>query len=190
MSEKTVRAAQEMLEALPVFFDTETTGLDCMAQVVEIAVVDVCGKVLLNTLVKPTVPIPPQATAIHGITDEMVADAPGFAEVRPELVTLLQDKTVVIYNAQYDLRLLRQTARAVGLENTGPMIDSWCAMLVYAEHRGEWDSYHGNWRWATLERAARECKLEMPADLHRALADAELTRRLVIWMAGQEPAQQ
>ncbi|MCW3664158.1 3'-5' exonuclease, partial [Burkholderia cenocepacia] len=58
-----------------ILLDTETTGLDESAEIVEIAVIDDAGNVLLNTLVKPKHPIPNSATAIHGITNAMVATA-------------------------------------------------------------------------------------------------------------------
>lgn len=190
MSERTIAIARDILAAEPLFLDTETTGLGLDDEVVEVAVVDATGKVLLETLVKPAMRIPAKATAIHGITDEMVAGAQTFAEVHLRLLELLNGKTVVIYNADYDRRLLRQSARVYGLQGQGPQVTWWCAMLVYAEHRGDWDDYRCGWRWVTLEKAARECTLETPETLHRAAADAELTRRLVLWMAAQAEVEQ
>jgi DNA polymerase III epsilon subunit-like protein len=58
-----------------VFLDTETMGL-YDAHIVEIAIVNPLGEPLLNTFIKPTIPIPSEAREIHGITDEMVADVP------------------------------------------------------------------------------------------------------------------
>jgi DNA polymerase-3 subunit epsilon len=177
---------QQIMAMRPLFIDTETTGMRLDDQIVELAVVDHEGRVVFQSLVKPTMPIPPKATAVHGITDEMVADAPTFAEIHETVKALLQDRLVVFYNAEYDMRILRQTGRAHGLEHQGPDVEWWCAMLLYAEHRGEWDEYHGNYRWHKLGAAAKACGIAVPADLHRAAADAELTRRLVVWMAGQE----
>lgn len=54
-----------------IILDTETTGLDNTAEIVEISVINDQGEVLLDTLIKPTKPIPGDATAIHGITNEM-----------------------------------------------------------------------------------------------------------------------
>lgn len=86
-----------------VMLDTETTGLED-AEVVEIAITNPQGAPLLNTLVKPTIPIPEEAIAIHGITDEIVKDAPNFCEVYPQIVGGLTDKEVLIYNADFDIR--------------------------------------------------------------------------------------
>ncbi|ELA9868094.1 3'-5' exonuclease, partial [Vibrio parahaemolyticus] len=59
-----------------IILDTETTGLDSQAEIVEFtAICAHTGKVIVNELVKPTCSIPAEATAIHGITDEDVKDA-------------------------------------------------------------------------------------------------------------------
>ncbi|MHC5824191.1 MAG: 3'-5' exonuclease, partial [Nostoc sp.] len=60
--------------------DTETTGLGD-AEIVDVCVMTQWGQPLINTLVKPTIPIPSGATHIHHITDEMVADAPTFPDI-------------------------------------------------------------------------------------------------------------
>ncbi|MBR9829321.1 MAG: 3'-5' exonuclease, partial [Oceanospirillales bacterium] len=59
-----------------VFLDTETTGLDDDAQMVEIAVVDENGSVLFESYCRPTVPVDPGAQAVHGIGSEVLAGAP------------------------------------------------------------------------------------------------------------------
>lgn len=60
--------AQQWLDDNRLFIDTETTGLGDDAEIVEICIIDSHGFILLNTLVKPTKPIPDEAIAIHGIT--------------------------------------------------------------------------------------------------------------------------
>ncbi len=86
-----------------VVLDTETTGLDA-AFPVEVSVLAVDGTVLPDTLVDPGMPIPAAATAIHGITDEMVAGAPRFADVLPVLTRLiLEHYTEVTRNKQATL---------------------------------------------------------------------------------------
>ncbi|WP_218184224.1 3'-5' exonuclease [Streptomyces sp. PKU-EA00015] len=63
--------------------DTETTGLEWDAKIVEISVTDGAGSVLLDTLVHPGGPIPEEATAIHGITDVEVKNADRFGRSCP-----------------------------------------------------------------------------------------------------------
>jgi len=88
-----------------VILDTETTGL-YNAEIVEIAIVSHKGEPLLNTLIKPSIPIPAEVTEIHGITDEIVADAPPFSEVYPRIAEVLENKRILIYNAQFDIKIL------------------------------------------------------------------------------------
>lgn len=57
---------------------------------------------LLNLLLNPSEPIPAEATAIHGITDAMVADAPSYSEMLRRLTEALAGRRVVIYNREYD----------------------------------------------------------------------------------------
>ena len=69
------RQARAWLAANALILDTETTGLGDDAEVVELAVIDCAGAVLLDTLVRPSGPVPAEAAAIHGITDAMAANA-------------------------------------------------------------------------------------------------------------------
>jgi DNA polymerase-3 subunit epsilon len=161
----------------PVFLDTETTGLDDRAEVVEVAVIALDGRVLVDSLVRPTIPIPGTATAVHGIGPLDVADAPTFAGLRPELAAAIEGRTVVIYNAAYDIRALDRSARACGI-GLLPLSCHFCMMTAYAEYWGDWSKYHGNYRWQSLGAAAAQQRLVVPEGLHRAAADAELTRRL------------
>jgi DNA polymerase III subunit epsilon len=67
---------------IPIYFDTETTGTrPDKDQIIEIAAFDPQGERTFCSLVRPSIPIPPDATAIHGITEEMVSGAPSFKDV-------------------------------------------------------------------------------------------------------------
>jgi DNA polymerase-3 subunit epsilon len=172
----------------PLFLDTETTGLDDAAEIVDIAIIDSAGQPLINTLVRPRLPIPPGAQAVHGISNEMVRQAPAFGELWPEVRRLLSGRLVIIYNADYDTRMIRQSLGNLPLQwdtltNGAPEYD--CAMLAYAAHYGDWNDYRGSYRWQKLGDAARQCRIPLPADLHRAAADAELARLIVKHMAAQ-----
>ena len=88
-----------------VILDTETTG-SYDAEIVEIAIIERTEETLLDTLIKPSIPIPAEVTEIHGITDEMVADAPTFPQVYPRIDAALKKKRVIIYNASFDIKIL------------------------------------------------------------------------------------
>jgi DNA polymerase-3 subunit epsilon len=166
-----------------VYLDTETTGLDGAAQLVDIAILDGQGAPLLNRLVRPTHPIPPDATAIHGIVDTMVADAPVWAEVYPDAMQLLAGASqVVVYNAEFDLRIINQDSCRTGLAPLPPDCRWECAMLSYAAYAGERHPRYNNWRWHRLVVAAERLDIQ-PTQSHRALDDARLCRAVVLAMA-------
>src|SRR5688572_30953741 len=91
-----------MLSALEaVVIDTETTGLDARsARLVQYAGIRLRGAELLpqrrfETLVDPGVTIPAATTAIHGISDDNVRDAPSFAAVAPSIAEFQRDLVVI-----------------------------------------------------------------------------------------------
>ncbi len=158
-----------------VILDTETTGLDSSAQICQIAIIDSSGNVLLDTLVKPTCPIPADASAVHRITDDMVKNAPGWADIELQIADILKGRDVVIYNADYDKRIMAQCSRAINSERSWyGLADYYCAMLAYAEHYGDWNDYRGNYRWQRLTDAAFQTKAEIK-NAHNALGDCLMT---------------
>ena len=82
-----------------LYLDTETTGLSSSRgdRIVELAVVDDDGRTVIDTLVNPEREIPWDATRIHGITDEMVAQAPTMEELWPAIEAATTGRHVVIY---------------------------------------------------------------------------------------------
>lgn len=94
----------------PIFYDTETTGIkaekDC---IIEIAAYDPVLNLTYESFVNPGRPIPPDATAIHHITDEMVSSAPDFAQVGSEFIDFCSGDVVLIAhnNDGFDVHFLR-----------------------------------------------------------------------------------
>ncbi len=160
-----------------VLLDTETTGLDGEAEVVQVAVLALDGEVLLETLVRPTRPIPWVTTTIHGISDADVADAPTYPAVHARLAGVLRGRTVVSYNAAYDRRLLRQTAARHGLRP--PRVRWECAMLQYARYVGEWDYRKNDYRWPRLPALGLA-----GSRAHTAAGDCRATLSVLRRMAG------
>ncbi len=183
--EKAILWARDILKKEPLFLDTETTGIGMFDQIVEIAVVDAAGKTVFHSYVKPAIPIPAAATRIHGIKDSDVFGAPGFSELWPKLREILRRRVVVIYNREYDERMMLQSATA---DVARDMLEGdWkgevcCAMLRYAEFYGDWNDYHGNYRWQKLTDAARRCGISTDG-AHGAEADALMTWGVVKCMA-------
>ena len=68
--------ARKLIEDGALILDTETTGLSIEDEIIEIAILNSAGDLLYNQGVKPSQPIPPEVTAIHGITDADVENCP------------------------------------------------------------------------------------------------------------------
>lgn len=168
--------------------DTETTGLE-RGEIVQIAVIDAAGSVLLDTLIKPINPIPGDASRIHHIYDDDVADAPSWALISPQLEKLLTGRDVVIYNAVYDRKMMHQSAEAAGLPKTDwkSLARFWCAMETFAELYGDWNEYRQSYRWQKLTTAASYYRLPV-VDAHSALGDCLMTLAVVKRMAGESTA--
>lgn len=168
----------------PVYLDTETTGLDRDAEIVEIAVVDAHGEILLQTFVKPSRPIPASASAIHGISNDMVQGAPSWPVLWQSLRGLLNGRPLGLYNADFDLRMMQQSMTVYRLpwRETFNAID---VMKVYSDFRGEWDPYRRGKKIFKLEEAGKFFKIPLP-NAHRAAADTLLTRAVFHSMAGLE----
>ncbi|MES2748547.1 MAG: 3'-5' exonuclease [Bacteroidota bacterium] len=95
------------------FFDLETTGIDVAKdRIVEIAIFKVFpngNKESKTWLVNPTIAIPPQATAIHGISNEKVANEPTFTELASQIHNMIKDSDLAGFNSdRFDIPLLAE----------------------------------------------------------------------------------
>ena len=149
--------------------DTETTGVGPYDQVIEVAVLDDEGRVLLDSLARPERPISAKAAAVHGINDEAVAQAPTWPQVWHRLAPLITEKPTLAWNAAFDIRLLRQTCDRHQLPFQGQSFA--CLKQIFQKR-------HPLLRGSL---AAACLALGLPQrPKHRAKSDAELARR-VAW---------
>jgi DNA polymerase III epsilon subunit family exonuclease len=155
-------------------FDCETTGTDSERdEIVSLALVllnqdgDETGR--FGSLIRPSCPIPEEASAIHGIWDADVAEAPTFADLARRLLELLDGRVFVAHNASFDLTMLRSALRTTGVEYRPPAVA--CTLDAFR----------------VLEPLAQEHRLEaicsrqgvQLAGAHHAMRDAEATAALV-----------
>ncbi|MBQ0117002.1 MAG: 3'-5' exonuclease [Flavobacterium sp.] len=103
------------------FFDLETTGIDVARdRIVEIAILKVYpngNKESKTWLVNPTIPIPPQSAAIHGITDEKVANEPTFAQLASQVYQMIKDSDLAGFNSdRFDIPLLAEELLRAGVD--------------------------------------------------------------------------
>ncbi len=94
-----------------IFWDTETTGIKPEKdRIIEIAAYDPVRNRSFEKFVNPGCPIPKEASAIHGITDEMVASADSFAKVGQEFIEFCDGEVMLVAhnNDAFDIHFLRQ----------------------------------------------------------------------------------
>jgi DNA polymerase III subunit epsilon len=166
-----------------IILDTETTGLDKQTEICQIALFD-GEKEILNSLVKPTVEISEESTAIHGITNELVKDAPSFQELLIPILRAVGQKEVAIYNAEFDLKLFQQSLKPYGIYLAFPRSDRrgcrlflnggsiHCVMQWYSRWVGEWSHRYDDYKWQSL-----------PGGNHSAIGDCKATFELIKKMA-------
>lgn len=167
--------------------DVETTGRDASVdRVVEVGIAvgrhgDVVAR--YNWLINPGIPIPAEVSAIHHITDDMVADKPRFEAVAPEIAQALRGCIPAAYNALFDRAFMMSEFARAKVDATGvPALTrdvEWVDPLVWARdiQEGEKSRSLGDVAarlGVTLEKA------------HRAQDDAEAALR-VLYLLGRDP---
>lgn len=165
----------------PVFLDTETTGLDAGAQALEIGLVNARGERIFETRLKPTVGIDPAAAAVHGIRDDELVSAPSWPDIAQQLQHHTGRRPLVIFNADFDTRILAQTAAAHN-DPAGWLasLTVYCAMRLAAGYYGPTNRYGT----ISLASAASQAGLNWSGRAHSAVADAIMTARVVNDIAG------
>lgn len=180
---RAIQVARQVLEKRPVYLDTETTGLGSSDEIIEMAIVDDDNQILFQSFVKPSRPIPADASRIHGITNEMVAKSQAWPILWPQIRNFLTNRTAVIYNQEFDIRLMQQSFMAYKMQMKD-RIDAFDLMLLYGQFRGEWDPKYRHWKYHSLDAAGKQCRIPLP-NAHRAAADSLLSRALLHYIAEQ-----
>ena len=132
-----------------VIFDSETTGLSSPVDFVGIAVVSPKGETLFDSLLKPSCRIEPAARAIHGHSAKSLSGAPRFFEVYADLLEVLYQRRVIVFNSSYDRRVWDEAIRHLGARGAlAGVLPRWeCAMRHYAMYVGERSKRGGGYRY-------------------------------------------
>ena len=130
-----------------LILDTETTGL--AGEIIELAIVDMTGNVRFNGRFKPQTTIEPGAAAVHGLTAEILAREPDWADRYEEIKAILTNAAaVLIYNRDFDTERIDSMSRRRGLELIRFTSD--CVMVWYAQFVGDWSESRRSYRWQPL----------------------------------------
>ena len=181
-----IKTANNVLLSNPVYLDTETTGLGQKDEIVEIAVVDNQGNTLIDSFVKPSRPIPADASNIHGITDEMVQKAPAWPILwTTQIKPILNNRIIVAYNSDFDKGMIEQANLRYQIK-VREILNFFDLLKLYSLFRGEWDGARRSYRFFSLDEAGKTSGISLP-NAHRAVADTLLARALSNYIAGEKP---
>jgi len=172
-----------------IVLDTETTGLNKVGahyqghRVIEIGAVEMVNRRLtgnhFHVYLKPDRLVDPEAYAIHGISDEFLADKPTFADTAKSFLDFIRGTDLIIHNAAFDIGFLDYEFRL--LEQNSAKIETFCtitdslllARQLFPSKRNNLnalcDRYH-------IDNSKRT--------LHGALLDAEILAEVYLAMTG------
>jgi DNA polymerase-3 subunit epsilon len=105
-----------------IVLDTETTGFDPLMghRIVEIGCVEVINYIptdnQLHLYVNPERDMPPEAFAVHGLSEEFLRDKPVFAQICSQFLDFIGDSRLVIHNAEFDMRFINAELNRLGIK--------------------------------------------------------------------------
>lgn len=168
-----------------IILDTETTGIDPKSghRIIEIGCVEMVNRRLtgnhFHVYINPNREVEAEAMAVHGITNEFLADKPLFAEIAQDFFAFIKGAELVIHNAPFDVGFINHEFALLnqGLEK----IETYCQVLdtlVLARqmHPGQRNSLDALCRRYFVDNSGR--------DLHGALLDAEILAEVYLAMTG------
>jgi DNA polymerase III subunit epsilon len=164
---------RKLADLVYVVFDTETTGLlpSQGDEIVQIAAVRCVNGRRVQTekfesLVNPGRRIPNASIAVHRVTNEMVADAPGIDEIGRRFYRFAEGAVLVAHNAPFDLEFLRRHENGIGHRFDHPVLDTvLLSAIVFGAHETH-----------TLDALTERLGIVIPEDArHTAMGDTVAT---------------
>jgi len=165
-----------------IVFDTETTGLHFANgdRMVEIGCIELFNRIetgrTFHAYFHPERPMPPEAQAVHGLSDSFLADKPLFGHVAAELIDFLEDSPLIAHNASFDFGFLNGELGRCGHPAVQPhrMVDT--LMLARTRHPGAKHTLDALCVRYGIDRSQRV--------LHGALLDAQLLAKVYVELTG------
>ncbi|HEX9628273.1 MAG TPA: DNA polymerase III subunit epsilon [Acidiferrobacterales bacterium] len=172
-----------------IVLDTETTGLEPSQghRIIEIGAVEMVNRRLTGNrfqqYLNPDREIDAGAIEVHGITDEMLADKPRFADIAEDFLAFVGDAELIIHNAPFDVGFINQELKLTGAALAD--IASRCAVLdtlklARSQHPGQKNDLDSLCRRYSIDNSQRT--------LHGALLDAEILADVYLAMTGGQTA--
>ncbi|PZO82288.1 MAG: DNA polymerase III subunit epsilon [Micavibrio aeruginosavorus] len=165
-----------------IVLDTETTGMDPVKgdRLVEIGCVELMNHLPTgkhyHVYINPERDIPPEATAVHGITNDFVKDKPTFGEVVGGFMDFIGESRLVIHNAEFDVKFLNAELKLFGF----PSLDN---RRVFDTLRMAREKFPGS--PANLDALCRRFGIDNSSrTFHGALLDSQLLAEVYLEMLG------
>jgi DNA polymerase-3 subunit epsilon len=168
-----------------IVIDTETTGLDAASdRIVEVGCVELYNHIPTGQrrqfYINPGRRMSAEAAAVHGLTDQFLADKPLFAAIADELIAFVGDAPLIAHNAEFDFAFLNAEFRRIGQQPIPAhrMIDT--LMLARRKHPAGPNSLDALCNRYYVDASRRT--------LHGALLDAELLAEVYVELIGGRQA--
>ncbi len=172
-----------------IVLDTETTGLETSQghRIIEIGCVELFNRRLTgrhyHQYINPEREVDAGAFQVHGISNEMLADKPTFAQIAPAFIEFVGDAELIIHNAAFDIGFInaefgRLIPRQPYIETRCSVIDT--LLLARAKHPGQKNNLDALCKRYGVDNSQRE--------LHGALLDAEILADVYLLMTGGQTA--
>lgn len=162
-----------------VVFDLETTGLSPWTdEIIEIGAVRIVGDQIdeaniFHQMVKPKRPIPPDATRINGITNEMVAEALPIEEVFPKFLEYVGDRWLIAQNARFDMSFVMKYMAQFNIKKEMEVYDT----VIFSRRAFPGEARHN------LDIICQRLNLKVePGQRHRSVGDVKLTAQAFLLM--------
>lgn len=168
-----------------IVLDTETTGLEPSQghRIIEIGCVELINRRLTNNryhvYLNPDREVDEGAIEVHGITNEMLADKPRFADIVDEFTAFIKGAELVIHNAPFDVGFINHEFKLHNAQS--PLVGEICSVLDTLQlarkmHPGQKNNLDALCKRYDIDNSARE--------LHGALLDAEILAETYLAMTG------
>jgi DNA polymerase-3 subunit epsilon len=165
-----------------VVLDTETTGLDPKAghRIVEIGAVELVNHLPTGSsqqiYINPERDMPAEAFAVHGLSEEFLADKPTFAAIAEAFLEFVGDATLIIHNAEFDMKFLNAELARLGR----PALPAERAIDTVGMARRKFPGAQ-----ASLDALCRRFQIDLTdRTLHGALKDARLLSEVYLELIG------
>jgi len=169
-----------------VILDTETTGMPVTDghRIIEIGCVELIGRRLtgrhFHVYLQPDRESDEGAIAVHGITNEFLADKPRFREVADEFFEFIKDAQLIIHNAAFDIGFINNEFALLGQDDRADITEH-CSvldtlMMARERHPGQRNNLDALCKRYGVDNSGRE--------LHGALLDAEILADVYLAMTG------